>query len=159
VRVAGIALERLAGRTVELSAGDRTLGTATVAADGTFAATLPAPPAGRRARIRYVAAVGAARSAGFRLERRLVITRRTRVSRGVRMSGRIATRGRRRPLLRISRQLTCGTREPFARVRPRRDGRFTVTLPAHAGAVTIYRAAATVGRNRTFTLPIAVPAA
>jgi hypothetical protein len=37
------------------------------------------------------------------------------------------------------------------------NGRFTVTLPAQAGATTIYRADTTVGRNRTFTLPIAVP--
>jgi hypothetical protein len=159
VRIGGLALERFAGRTAEIRAGGRTVATATVAPDGSFETTVPAPPQQRRGRIRYQAVIGDERSAALRLERRLVVTRRTPVAGGLRISGRVNTdRKRPRPLI-IRRQRTCSRFETVARVRVRRNGRFSVRLKALPDAITIYRVRTQLGRGRTYTLPIAVPAA
>jgi hypothetical protein len=125
-------------------------------ADGTFTATLPAPSAAQRAKIRYQAVVdGQLRSKALRLERLMVITAR----KGRTITGRLIVPAKSRPKsITLYRQLTCEKRRVFKTVKLRRDGSFKVTLEAAAAGepYALYRVTTALRRGKTFTLPIAV---
>jgi hypothetical protein len=171
VYVSGAADLRLAGQTVELFLGQRApgkrVGSAVVQPDGSFATTIAAPK-GRLARkaARYQARVGATRSQRLRLERRMVATRLARDGDTLKLSGVLLRPFTRPPaVIEIERYLSCRRREKVAvkKVRPDRNGRFTITLPAPDGVpAAAYRARTraptmTTGRiANVFTLPRAL---
>jgi hypothetical protein len=158
VRIDGLALPRYAGRRVTVSSGGRTVGSATVAADGTFTTAVPAPPRQRRARARFQASVAGRHSAALRLERFMRILSERTGPRGTRLRARVE-RGTHRTAV-ISRQLGCGRTKRVATVKVGRDGTFTATLPRPAGRGTIafYRASTRLHKGRTYTLPVVVRA-
>jgi len=169
VRLFGVADRKLAGKRVSMRflATGATAATATIQPDGSFRATAPLPARHLRSsnRARYQAVVGKEKSLDLKLRRRMVITG-VAVKRGkVTISGRVV-----RPLTRtvstitVSRRVSCKRNEVVARVRPRRDGTFRVTVDApEAQAAAVYRLGTFVRKTTrnpkrfpTFTLPRAV---
>ena len=142
----------------------RTVATAVVAADGAFGATAPVPARAVRDTnaARYQARLGSERSLDLKLRRRMTVTSLTSANGQVTISGRIsAPLGRPVAAVTVQRRVTCTQDVTVARVRPRSDGRFTVTIAAPPRAqVAVYRATSLVPKNTrnpkrfpTFTLP------
>ena len=173
VTVAGETAPANVGQAVTVLLAGRRAGTATVARDGTFRARLPLPP--RRVRTsnaaRYQAVLGALRSPAVKLARRMRITSITSRAGRVRISGVVTgplTRSPRTVTLRRYADCT-GRAFRVARrgIRVSREGRFTVTVTAPAGAaVAYYRAVTRVPRtagsgrtSTTFTMLRGVPIA
>jgi hypothetical protein len=171
VRLIGVADRALAGRPVDMvfSSTGKVVARATVAPDGTFETTAPLPPAKLRGsdRARYQARVAGQRSLNLKLVRRMQVSRLRSSGTGVTISGRVlrplAARAKDRAII-VQRVVTCSKAEDVARVTPRADGTFSVTVPAPAGqraAVyrlrTLVRTSPTSGKvQATFTLPRAV---
>jgi hypothetical protein len=166
VRIAGVAARALAGRTVTLrfTATGRTVATAKVRADGTFAARAPLPAKRLRAsdRARYQALIGTLASQKLKLARRTYVTRLARASGGrVELRGRVTgPRARRAAAVVVQRLVGCHTYEKAATVKLSSKGRFVarVTAPRDAKAA-LYRVMTRVpakagGRatNRTYSL-------
>jgi hypothetical protein len=168
VHLSGVARAGFVGQRLRIvfAATGRTVARATVRPDGTFATTAPLPPRRLRAGngARYRAQLGKQRSPAFKLRRRVLIddisARRGRVT----IAGRVLSPARpARPVL-VQRRLTCRRLATVARVRPRADGRFRVTIAAPAGAsAAVYRLRTDVPRSahgrrlhRTYTLTPAV---
>lgn len=169
VRLLGAADRALAGRRVAIRflATGRTVARATVRKDGSFSTTAPLPPRRLRGtnRARYQATVGRERSLDLKLARRMTL-------RGVAVrGGKVTISGRisgplTRPASRITvtRRVSCRRSEVVARVLPRRDGTFRVTVAAPDGQnAAVYRLGTFVRRTTrnpkrfpTFTLPRAV---
>jgi hypothetical protein len=168
VRLVGAADPRLAGRTVRIvfRATERTVARARVRRNGSFSTTARLPSRALRStnRARYQAVVGRERSLDLKLRRRLVITS-TRVR-----GGRVTIRGRvTRPLagrrsqrrITLVRRVSCRRVQVLRRFLPRRDGTFSVTVPAPPNQSTaVYRLATRVRKVErnprtypTFTLP------
>jgi hypothetical protein len=166
VRLLGAADSRLAGRRVSIHymhTGKR-VARPTVASNGLFRASAPLP--GRRIRgtnrARYQARMGQERSLRLKLARRMRVTAITPSGRNVSVAGRIA-----RPLARpiqqivVTRRVSCGRVEVVRRFKPRRSGRFRVTLAgARTRQVATFRFRTLVRYRagnprlfRTFTLP------
>jgi hypothetical protein len=74
VKLRGLARATLVGRTATISANGNRAGSATVAADGSFSASLPLPRG--KGRVRYTATVGKSSSLAFSLQRRFTIVSR-----------------------------------------------------------------------------------
>jgi len=166
VRLLGYADRRFVGRTVNLRlrATGRTVARASVRPDGSFRASAPMPSRRLRStdRARYQAVLGSERSLDLKLERRMRIASMTVRDGRVRIRGRV-TRPLARPVqpITVSRRLSCSRSRVVARVRPRRDGTFSVSVPAPGGeSAAVYRLStkvrATEGNPKlfpTFTLP------
>jgi hypothetical protein len=142
----------------------RYVASAVVRKDGTFRTTAALPA--RRLRgtnlARYQARIGKERSLRLKLQRRMIV-RTVRVSGSkVRISGRI-TRPLAAPAQRIviSQRVSCTKSKVVARVTPRRDGTFSVTVKAPPKQqAAVYRLATRVRKTMrnpktfpTFTLP------
>jgi hypothetical protein len=155
VTVRGLALTRRAGQTVTLRAGAKPLGTTTVAADGSFTATVPLPRSGGRPRL--TAAVAGSSSQAFAIERRFTIVARKRAGSRVRVTARV-TGGKRGARVTLRRQISCGKTARYGAAKLGKSGRFTIALPLPTAAegVALYRAVAPIAGGTTFTLPIAV---
>ena len=167
VALRGAAQPRYAGKRVTLSlTSTRTkVATTTVAGDGSFNATVKAPRRSQRGSARYEAAIGSVRSRAVKLARRAAITSAAVRGGRVTLSGQIV-----RPLARpvapvvITRQVGCGRSAAVARVRPRSNGSFRVTVPAPSGVrAAIFRVGTEVRRtassrsvSNTFSLPMPV---
>lgn len=175
VRLSGVALKALAGRTIQIRLSAKGIATRTVArpkvaADGTFATSVKAPARRLRAttaRAKYYAVVESTRSQALRLTRRTNVTTVTQRGGRVTVSGRISSPVPRAgtPVV-IGRRVSCTTYRTVARGTTDRRGRFSVTFTAPSDrAAGLYRAqtrapskAGQPARNRTFTLPqIIVP--
>jgi hypothetical protein len=167
VSVTGTADLRLAGETADILLDGRAVGRADIGADGSFAATVPAPAANRRMHARYQARVGATASQRLRLARRMVATTLTRNGSSLVLRGRVTGPLAGRPAaVTVQRFLSCRRRANVAVVRavPDRSGNFSVKIPAPAGAkAAIYRALTNVASHprgsatvHTFTLPRAI---
>lgn len=166
VHLLGYADRRFVGRTVSLRfrATGRRVARATVRPDGSFRASAPMPSRRLRAsdRARYQAVLGSERSLDLKLQRRMRVTSMTVRDGRVRIRGRV-TRPLSRPLQRVtvSRRLSCSRSRVVARVRPRRDGTFSVSVPAPEGqSAAVYRLSTKVRATErnpklfpTFTLP------
>ena len=87
-RVTGIARPVSAGQTVTILRGSQAVGTATVGADGTFAATVAGRPRGATGVLTYSVTLGTSRSQAFRYDRRLKIVRRS----GLKITGNLAVK-------------------------------------------------------------------
>jgi predicted outer membrane repeat protein len=155
VTVRGLALSRRVGQTVTLRAGARPLGTTTIAADGSFTATVPLPRSGGRPRL--TADVGGSSSQAFAVERRFTIVARKRAGSRVRVTARV-TGGKRGARVTLRRQVSCGRTERYGTAKLGKGGTFTIALPLAkpAEGVALYRAVAPIAGGTTFTLPIAV---
>jgi streptogramin lyase len=162
----GIADPALAGQRVSIvfRVTGRTVASAVVAPDGAFGATAPVPARAVRDTnvARYQARLGSERSLDLKLHRRMTVTSLTSANGQVTISGRIAAPlGRPVSTVTVQRRVTCTRDGAVAKVRPRPDGRFTVTIAAPPRTqVAVYRATARVPKNTrnpkrypTFTLP------
>lgn len=166
VRLQGAADSRYIGRTVRivLAATGRTVARARVRRDGTFqtSAAMPSRRIRGTNRARYQARIGRERSLRLKLRRRMVV-RSVRVSNGrVRIRGRVSS-----PLARpvrsieVRRRVSCRRSVVVRRIKPRRDGSFSVLVAAPPGRLAaVYRFATRVRRTSrnprtfpTFTLP------
>jgi hypothetical protein len=157
VTVRGLALTRRSGQTVTLRAGAKPVGTTTVAADGSFTATVPLPRSDGRPRL--TADVQGSSSQAFAIERRFTIVARKRAGNRVRVTARV-TGGRRGATVTLRRQVSCGRSERYGTAKLGKGGTFTIALPLPTGdeGVALYRAVAPIAGATTFTLPIAVTA-
>jgi hypothetical protein len=166
VRLLGAADRRLAGKRVSIRyiATGKRVAHPRVGGDGLFRASAPLPPRAVRGtnRARYQARLGSQRSLALKLGRRLHITSITPSGRNVVVAGRI-TRPLADPIQRIvvTRRVSCGHVEVVKRFKPRRNGRFRVTLTgAKTRQVATFRFRTKVRFRtgnprlfRTFTLP------
>jgi len=166
VRLLGAASRAFAGRRVAIHFTDtgRRVARPRVGQDGLFRATAPLPRRGirRTNRARYEARLGRERSLRLKLARRLRVTAIRQRGRNVAISGRIS-----RPLGKpiqqvvVTRRVSCGRVEVVKRFKPRRNGRFRVTLQgAKQRQVATFRFRTRVRYRvgnprlfRTFTLP------
>jgi hypothetical protein len=166
VRLLGAADPRLAGRRVTIVYADtgKRVARPTVGSDRLFRATAPLPPRSVRGtnRARYQARIGKERSLRLKLARRLHVTEITPKGRQVVISGRISKPlGKPLQTVTVTRRLSCGRVEVVKRFKPRKDGRFRVTLSgAGTRQVATFRFRTLVRFRagnprlfRTFTLP------
>jgi uncharacterized repeat protein (TIGR01451 family) len=155
VHLAGETARANAGRTVTLLFRGRRVGTATVATDGTFAATVPLPPLSVRTsnRTRYQAVLGSLRSLNLKLARRMRATELSSSAGTVTIDGRVTS-----PLARPVRTVTLrqykdcrGTDYLVVKrnVKVSASGRFRTTVPAPAGQEIAYYRALTRVRKTT----------
>jgi hypothetical protein len=169
VRLLGVADRSLAGRRVSIrfTHTGRTVAQALVRPDGNFSATAALPARALRSSndARYEALVGGERSLALKLQRRMVISAARSSDGKVTLSGRVVG-PLSRPLaaITITRRVSCKRMELVARVKPRANGRFSVTVDAPAGELAVvYRLSTRVRRTTTnpktfptFTLPRAI---
>lgn len=169
VKLNGAADRRYVGRTVSVVFGatGRVVARAKVRRDGSFATTAPMPP--RRLRstnaARYEARIGRERSLDLKLQRRMVLSSIVSRAGKVTITGRVVgPLGSPLRTITLTRRVSCRRSERVARFRPRRDGRFRITVAAPKGRDTaVYRLGTKVRRTTTnpklfptFTLPRAV---
>jgi len=156
VHLLGLARTALAGSKVTIVANGKKAGTAKVAADGGFSATLPKPKG--NGRVRYTASVGKRSSLAFSLQRRFSIVSRRVKGKTVVVIARVTGRSAVGKKVTLSRQVSCKAGRSVTTAKVARSGRFTFALPLPpAGSpVVIYRATAPLGGGTTYTLPIAV---
>jgi hypothetical protein len=157
VTVRGLAFTSRAGQKVTLRAGTRALGSTTVAADGSFTATVALPRSSGR--VRLTAQVPGSSSLAFALERRFVVVARKRAGNRVRVTARVVG-GKRGATVTLRRQVTCKKAERYGTAKLGKGGRFTIALPLPSAAegIALYRAVTPIAGGTTFTLPIAVTA-
>jgi hypothetical protein len=164
VQITGAARLVLAGKRVSIRflATGRTVGSATIASDGTFSVSAPLPPAKIRAsnRARYEARIGSLRSLNLKLVRRMYMDSATRAGSHVRLAGHVTGSFKAGTPVRIALRVTCSHERVVATVKLTQAGTFTATVPAPTGAasqIAVYRAATTVLDNGhpepTYTLP------
>ena len=171
MRLLGVAHRDLAGQEVAIrfAATRKVVATAVVGHDGRFSTSAPLPPKRLRSsnRARYQAELGSERSLSLKLMRRLRVTALTSSAAKVTIAGRVerplAAKAAERRIV-LERVVACRGLETVATFAPRRDGRFSVTVPAPDGeAAAVYRLRTKVRRDRrskrtmnTFSLPRAV---
>ena len=166
VRLLGFADPKLIGKrvTIRFTATGRRVARPRVRKNGTFRATAPMPNKRIRGtnRARYIAVYRKEKSLRLKLMRRMIV-RSVRVSgRRVRIRGRV-TKPLSNPLRRIvlKRRVSCGKTVVVRRFKPRRNGRFAVTVSAPPRQqAAVYRFETRVRKNYTnpklfptFTLP------
>ena len=166
MRLLGAASRSFAGRRVAIHFTDtgKRVARPKVGQDGLFRATAPLPRRGirRTNRARYEARLGSERSLQLKLARRLRVTAIRQRGRNVAIAGRIS-RPLGKPVQRVvvTRRVSCGRVEVVKRFKPRRNGRFRVTLQgAKQRQVATFRFRTRVRYRvgnprlfRTFTLP------
>ncbi|MCW2996892.1 MAG: hypothetical protein JWN65_441, partial [Solirubrobacterales bacterium] len=158
VRVAGIAEDSRAGQRVWIVGTGARGGSAIVAADGSFAASLPAPPKLKRDDVRYEAQLGGRRSFAMRLTRAFAISRQQTTAAGVRVTARMAGLTTRRRV-QITRDLDCASRVVVRTFKPTQRGTVTVTLARPQAGVAVYRLQMVGKAGPLPTLPVVVRAA
>lgn len=166
VRLLGYADRKLIGKrvTIRFTATGKRVARPRVRRNGTFRATAPMPNRRIRGtnRARYIAVHRKEKSLRLKLMRRMLV-RSVRVSGNkVRIRGRV-TRPLSKPLRRIvlKRRVSCGKTVVVRRFKPRRNGRFAVTVSAPPRQqAAVYRFETRVRKNTTnpklfptFTLP------
>ncbi len=166
VRLLGAADRALAGRRVSIIYTDthRRVAHPKVGRDGLFRATAPLPPASVRNtnRARYVAKLASEKSLKLKLRRRLLIDSVKPKGRAVVVTGHI-THPLAKPIQQVVviRRVSCGGDKVVKRFKPRRNGRFRITLhSARTRQVATFRFRTKVRFRvgnlhlfRTFTLP------
>jgi hypothetical protein len=164
VVITGAARLSLVGKrvTIRFLASGKTVASTTIAADGTFSATAPLPPADVRGsnRARYEAIVGSLHSLNLKLDRRMYMQSATRSGDRVLLSGKVTGSFKAGTPVKILLRVTCSSERVVATVKLTHAGTFTASVPAPTGAasqIAVYRATTTVlndgHREATFTLP------
>ena len=169
VQLLGVADRKLAGRRVAIrfTHTGATVAHASVRPDGNFSTSAPLPAARLRASndARYQAAIGGERSLALKLRRRMVISAARSDDGWVTLSGRVAAPlGRPVAAIVVTRRVSCSRSEVVRRIRPRSDGRFSVSVEAPTGELAaVYRLSTRVRRTSknpktfpTYTLPRAI---
>ena len=168
VRLVGVADRRFAGRKVSIvfAPTGKAVASPVVAADGSFSATAPLPPKRLRGSnaARYEARVGSNRSLKLKLARRMRITAMSaaggKVTIAGRVSGPFALRKADR-MVELQRRVGCTKTVFVAKVMPKPDGSFRLTVKAPKGeTAAVYRLRTKVRSSpkskrplNTFTLP------
>jgi len=164
-RVAGVALEKLAGKRVDVQLYQpgkkrRTVGRTTVSKDGRFSILVTAPRNPPRA-TRYRAVVDGRASRTLRLVRRTLVSKTTVKNGRVTITGRI-TKPYPKVGLRISvqRRVDCTRYKNVSRTSVKRNGRFSFSFNGTKGQAYLYRVETRVpsrkggpARARSFSLP------
>ncbi len=169
VRLLGAADKALVGKTVSirfLATGKR-VATAKVRSDGRFSTTAPMPSKRIRStnKARYLASVGKEKSLDLKLTRRMVLSGVAVKNGKVTIAGRVI-----RPLtspattITVKRRVSCKKNVVVARIKPKRNGSFRVTVDApDAQLAATYRLGTYVRKTTrnakrypTFTLPRSV---
>ena len=164
VLITGAARLVLAGKRVSIKflATGKIVASATIAADGTFSASAPLPPAKIRETnlARYEASVGSLHSLNLKLDRRMYMVSATRSGAHVLLSGYVTGSFKAGSEVKILLRVTCSKEEVIAKVKLTRSGKFSATVPAPSAAasqIAVYRATTSVLKDghpeRTFTLP------
>jgi hypothetical protein len=164
VLINGAARLVLAGKSVsiKLLGTHKTVATATIAADGTFSASAPLPPAKIRDTnlARYEASVGSLQSLALKLDRRMYMSSATLSGAHVLLSGNVTGSFKAGTVVKILLRVTCSKEDVVAKVKLTRSGKFTATVPAPTGAasqIAVYRATTSVldegHAETTYTLP------
>jgi hypothetical protein len=164
VHLLGAANRRFAGRRVRIrfTATGKTVARPKVRNTGLFRATARLPKAKLRStnKARYVATIRKQKSLRLKLARRMVVTSTKRKGGKVTIAGHITGRLASPPkTIIVQRRLSCGRYRVIKRFKPRRNGRFRVTLPGPKGTeAAAYRLRTKVPRlgtklYPTFTLP------
>jgi hypothetical protein len=164
VQITGAARLALAGKRVNIKflATHKIVASATIAADGTFSASAPLPPAGMRESnlARYQAIVGSLRSANLKLDRRMYMVSATRSGSHALLSGYVTGSFKVGTPVKIILRVTCSEEKVLSTVKLSQAGTFSATVPAPTGAasqIAVYRASTVVLKHghpeRTFTLP------
>ena len=164
VQITGAARLSLAGQQVSIKflASGKTVATATIAANGSFSASAPLPPAKIREsnRARYEASVGSVHSLNLKLTRRMYMTSATRSGAHVLLSGYVTGSFKAGTTVKILARITCSKEEVIAKVKLTHSGKFSATVPAPTGAasqIAVYRGTTTVLKDghpeTTYTLP------
>jgi hypothetical protein len=166
VALDGAAAGDLIGQTVTITFNGATrVATATVGPDGRFSTTAPLPPARLRSSnsARYTASAAGLKSLDLKLTRRLVLASPATAGGKVTLTGQVvAPLASPRAMITVSQQIDCGRTSVVKRFKPGPTGRFTISLPAPAGASgAIYRLTTSVPRSATthtasptFSLPL-----
>lgn len=150
--------------TITFLANHKRAASAVVGSDGFFGTTAALPSRRLRStnRASYQASIGAVRSQSLKLTRRMLVDSIASRAGKVVIHGRVV-----RPLARpiatilVQRRISCSSSVTVKRIKPGRNGAFTVTLagPAHAQAavyVAVTRVRQKIGSRKTFptsTLP------
>jgi hypothetical protein len=153
-RVSGIAQRALAGEKVTILRAGKPAGTATVGADGAFAATVIGGPATEAEPVRYQATVGKSRSRAFRYDRRVRITKRT----GVKVTGKLTLKKRPKTAT-LYRENVCTKQRVATTLKLSKSGTFSFTMrgPDAGSPYVLYRVSAKLGgAGKTFSTQIAV---
>ncbi len=168
VLLSGVALPKYAGQTVTitLSGVSKKLakgkgGTTVVGPNGAFEAKLAAPSGPGAGLTRYTATVAGNSSLALKLSRALKVAAETSVTGGIRVSFQVTgSLGAGKHVVTVIRELGCKKTVTFATVKLPRSGRFTILLPAPAGAgeISYYRAHTHIAGGSTFSLPVPVAA-
>lgn len=153
VALLGAADASLIGRKVTITflANHKRVATAVVGSDGFFGTTAPLPS--RRVRFTnrasYQASIGTQRSGYLKLTRRMLVDSIASRAGKVTIHGRVL-----KPLTRpiatilVQRRVSCSSSVTVKRIKPRRNGTFTVTLAAPpATQAAVYRAVTRVGQS------------
>ncbi len=164
VLITGAARLVLAGKRVSIKflATGKIVASATIAANGTFTASAPLPPAKLREtnRARYEASVGSLHSLNLKLDRRMYMVSATRSGAHVLLSGYVTGSFKAGTEVKILLRVTCSKEEVIDKVKLTRSGKFSATVPAPSAAtsqIAVYRATTSVLKDGhpepTFTLP------
>jgi hypothetical protein len=170
VQLVGVADRSFIGKRVEIvfAPTGKVVARATVLPNGTFSTTAPLPVRSMRKsnRARYLARVGGQRSLNLKLFRRMQVTKLTAANGRVSITGRVIgpLAAKKDRTIVVQRIFSCSKAEEVARVAPRGDGTFTVSVATPKDArAAVYRLQTNVlpdARSRkpvrTFTLPRAV---
>jgi hypothetical protein len=169
VKLFGVADPALVGKTVSIvfEASHSVVAHATVEKDGSFETTAPLPPQNVRDTndARYTAVLGKEESINLKLRRRMILKSMTAKNGKVTIVGRvIPPLGKPLRSITLTRRTSCKDEKVVTRFKPRRDGRFRITVNAPKGEGTaVYRMTTQVRNSpqgkavfNTYTLPRAV---
>lgn len=153
VEFVGVALQRLAGQSVQITDGKRVVTSTVIAADGTFKASVAATPAARRGTVRYQAVTAEVHSASFKPIRRIVLRRN-----GGTVTGRVKVDpGFRAASAKLYRDVSCGTRALIGTVKLSPQGTFKLQVETPASGFAVYRIRVQVGKRLvSYSQPILV---
>jgi hypothetical protein len=158
VRVEGVALKRYAGRqaTIRPSRG-KGAAKATIAADGSFAATLPVPKKKDYKKVLYTAEVDGFKSPALHLYRNFTITSSKAGAKGLEVVAKVRG-GRKDQKATLRRQVSCKETAPTSTLKLGKKGVLKITLPrpAAGSGFVFYRVITKVRGFKAYTLPIAV---
>jgi hypothetical protein len=164
VLITGAARQVLVGKRVSIRflATGKTVASTTIAADGSFSASAPLPPAKTRETnlARYEARVGSLHSLNLKLARRMYMVSAKRSGAHVLLSGYVTGSFRAGTIVKILLRVTCSKEQVIAKVKLTRSGKFSAKAPAATGAasqIAVYRGTTSVLKDghpeTTYTLP------
>ncbi|MGX6447771.1 hypothetical protein ACVU7I_06845 [Patulibacter sp. S7RM1-6] len=162
--VTGVAQRKLVGKRATIYLRGKKYGSTKIRSNGTFSVRVAKPPVGIRYtnRARYYAKAGTSKTKALKYSRRMVVTRIASSKGRVTFTGRVVgPRFSKQPTVLIRRRETCKRYKTVARVKPSKNGTFSVRMKAPSDEnAAVYRAetfvpsvAGSTKRRPTYTLP------